>query len=319
MKTLDIILPLNNARRYKRRYQLYKEFIKRLLPLDNIRITTVELAFGERNNLSIDESNPKHKIIKLRNSSELWHKENLLNIAVLNLENDWKYVAWIDTDISFTNEDWVIETLNMLQHHPIVQMFQTAVNLGSDGRVLEVYEGFAYQYSKENMIFGQDKKKTIPKKYKYDPYLYRHPGYCYACTREFYNKMGGFDLLQYCILGAGDYHLACALIGKVEDSIPNGISNEYKQMMKQIQTNIQEYIGQLGYVDGTIVHYFHGSRSNRRYADRWQILIQNNYIPLQDVRLDEHGILTLNNNKPKLKRDLQTYFILRSEDDPSED
>jgi hypothetical protein len=36
---------------------------------------------------------------------------------VARLPNDWKYVAWVDADVNFTNPHWVRVTVQQLQHY----------------------------------------------------------------------------------------------------------------------------------------------------------------------------------------------------------
>jgi len=37
--------------------------------------------------------------------------------AVARLPSDWKYVAWVDADVNFTNPHWVRVTVQQLQHY----------------------------------------------------------------------------------------------------------------------------------------------------------------------------------------------------------
>jgi hypothetical protein len=127
-----------------------------------------------------------------------------------------------------------------------------------------------------------------------------------------WNLMGG--LIDISILGAADNHMAHAFIGKIEDTINLNLTIEYKEQISQFQERIKSKIGELGYVNGNIVHYWHGKKADRRYYERWNILIENKFNPLIDIKRDWQGLLILNNNKPKLKRDIQNYFILRNED-----
>jgi hypothetical protein len=85
-------------------------------------------------------------------------------------------------------------------------------------------------------------------------------------------------------------------------------------MIRNFQEKIKSQISHIGYVNGNIIHYWHGKKANRRYHERWSILVNNNYNPITDIKRDWQGIITLNDNKSKLKRDIQNYFILRNED-----
>ena len=49
---------------------------------------------------------------------------------------DTKYIAWIDSDIEFTDDLWVSKTIRTLQDHPLsfAQMWSTCDMLGPDGK-----------------------------------------------------------------------------------------------------------------------------------------------------------------------------------------
>jgi hypothetical protein len=77
-------------------------------------------------------------------------------------------VAWIDANITFNNPNWVLETKHALQHHPFVQLFQTAADLGPDGHTMQIHRGFGWNWAQ-----GLDPpgSKTYPTN------GYWHPGY----------------------------------------------------------------------------------------------------------------------------------------------
>ncbi len=53
-------------------------------------------------------------------------------------------VRRLDADIEFLEKDVVDETIHALQHHPVVQMFQTCVDMGPKGEVMKVHTSFGY-------------------------------------------------------------------------------------------------------------------------------------------------------------------------------
>lgn len=116
------------------------------------------------------------------------------------------------------------------------------------------------------------------------------------------------------IAGAGDHHMATALIGNVENSIHGGMSDAYKKMCHAWQTYVRKYHCQLGYVLGSILHHWHGNRGNRQYVKRWDILKNNQYDPYVDVVHNSFGLLQFTDTKPKLRRALGYYFNQRDDD-----
>src|SRR6266704_546709 len=95
---LYVVTAVSNYERYKSRYRLYRDFEKRCLDA-GAKLYTVEAAFGERPHEVTNRDNPQH--IQLRTSSQLWHKEQMINIGISRLPSDWKYMAWVDCDVVF--------------------------------------------------------------------------------------------------------------------------------------------------------------------------------------------------------------------------
>jgi hypothetical protein len=292
-----VVTVVSNFARFGSRYKLYKDFVRRL---GNVNLLTVELAFGDRPFEVTEAGNPNH--VQLRTWDELWHKENLINIGISHLPSDWEYVAWIDADIEFVREDWAEETVHQLQHHHVVQMFQTAVDLGPDGEALKILDGFVYSY-----LTGQ------PPAYSRGAYPAWHPGYAWAMRREAFDHLGG--LIDKAILGAADHHMAWALIGSANKSMPGKIHANYKKYIKIWHERAEAHIKRdVGYVPGTILHYWHGKKADRKYVERWDVLIKHGFDPERDLKRDWQGIYILTDDGSRLRDDLRKYFRQRNED-----
>ena len=144
-------------------------------------------------------------------------------------------------------------------------------------------------------------------------YEFAHPGYAWAATRHALTLVGG--LIETAALGAGDHHMALALIGRVRKSVPGGISAGYLRPLLRWQDRAIQHIGQnIGYVPGTIEHTWHGSKDKRAYVDRWTILTRNGFDPDTDLVRNTWGVFELAGNKPELRRDIDRYFRARDED-----
>jgi hypothetical protein len=131
-------------------------------------------------------------------------------------------------------------------------------------------------------------------------------------TRKAYDKVGG--LYDLSILGSGDNNMALSLIGKSMKSVNSKASEGYKNSVLNYEKSI---IGlRLGYVPGVIRHYFHGSKSNRKYAERWQILVEHQYDPSIHLTKNDKGLLIPTNQCPKqLLDNVMEYFAERNEDE----
>ena len=91
---LNVIIVISNPCNYKRRYILAKEFIKRItIDEPDVELYIVELAYGDQNYYLTEKNNKKH--LQLRSKCPMWHKENMINLAVKYLlPKNYKAFAW---------------------------------------------------------------------------------------------------------------------------------------------------------------------------------------------------------------------------------
>jgi hypothetical protein len=296
---LHVVTCISNPVRYKSRYTLYKDFEKRIHDAGAI-LYTVEMAFGDRPFEITQADNPHH--IQVRSFFELWHKENMLNIGIRRLPIDWEYVAWVDADIQFTRPDWVEETVQQLQHYMIVQMFSHSVDLSPSYSPMKTHTGFVHDWYHN------------PESVRAGGYAtFSHPGYAWAARREALDYVGG--LIDFGILGSGDRHMACAMIGKVEHSFHKNVHPDYKAECFEWQRRCNKVIRKdIGYVSGTINHFWHGAKSDRKYNDRWKILVEHQFQPNSHAYYDTQGLLQLDEDQVALRDDIRKYFRSRFED-----
>ena len=291
---LYVILPYFNFCGYKRRVNLFVNFVHEIRLQRNIRIVVSECKGPEPL-----PKLPVWKHLKVSSPSHLWMKENLINLAVGILPQNWKYIAWIDADIEFLNKYWVEDTIEALGQHDMVQMWRSAVNLGPFGETIKVDKSFAF------MLKGSG-TPWVPN----DKYGFWHPGYAWACSRKAYERMGG--LIDWAILGSADRHMAMAFTKNILQSAPGNVHKNYKTMLEEFQAKIARF--SLGWVNGTIVHNWHGSMENRRYKERWEILTKNKYDPFTDVGFTDSGQIELSPEGSRLAQPLLDYFKGRQED-----
>ena len=303
---LYVVAPIVNPSRYRSRYTLYREFESYITNAGAI-LYTVEAAYGDRDFEITDPSNPRH--IRLRTNHEVWHKENLINIGVSRLPADWKYVAWIDADVSFARPDIVTETIHQLQHFSVVQMFTQATDLGPRYETLQTFDGFVAQWMAHRTRHVPD----YPKPAQYGNW---HPGYAWACRRDAWDHLGG--LLDFSIIGSADRYMADALIGEVAQSLSAEIVRDcptYTQWCLEWQARAERHLKRnLGFVDGLLLHYFHGAKKNRGYINRPSILWNNQFDPSRDIKRDWQGLWQLTDQKISLRDQLRGYFRARDED-----
>jgi hypothetical protein len=309
---LHVISVISNPMRFKRRSKLFREYLRRI-ERSGATVWVVEATFGER--LPEITCHVPERTIRVRCDHAIWLKENLINIGARHLPSDAKYVMWCDGDIEFESDNWAVETIEALQHHAAVQPFSHVLDFGPNGEVLEKHKSFCFCYEQGDRLGKKNKLGGWLNNYG-GPYW--HPGYAFAFRVDAWNKLGG--MLDRGIAGAGDYHMACALIGQGEFSRPGNIHHNYKHMIDAWQQRASVAVQRnLGYVPGTIYHHYHGTKANRRYRERWAILSKNEYDPYSDVFYDRMGVLHLSpvisRRMHNLRDQMRQYFSERREDD----
>lgn len=293
--TLYVVSVVSNPCRYASRYSLYSDYEK-MVNDSGAKLITVETAYGNRPHVVTDSKDPYD--VQLRTYHELWHKENMINIGISRLPSDWEYVAWIDADVLFVRPDWVHETINQLQHYKIVQMFSHAYDLGPDHDPFQRHVGFVYSYINQ-LKTGKD-------------YCAWHPGFAWAARRETIDALGG--LIDFAILGAADRHMAHCLVG-TNQGFHRRLHDNYKKSVLLWQERAMQFVKKnVGYVPGTLMHYWHGKKRDRKYQERWTILVKNQYDPVLDLKKDWQGMYQLTDRNIKLRDDIMLYFRSRNED-----
>ena len=294
---LHVVTAVANPLRWVSRDRLMREFAAHMQG-SGVALSVVECAYGDRP--FAFENLPGTRHIGVRAHSLVWTKENLLNIGISRLPQDWKYVAWIDADIKFRRPDWAAETVHALQLQDVVQPWSDCYDLGPDGEHIAHHRGFCRQYA-DGAQLGNG------------AYTFAHPGYAWAATRGALQQLGG--LIETAALGAADHHMALALVGMVEHSVHQRVTAAYRAPLLRWQDRARAHIGgNIGYVPGTIEHSWHGPKAARRYVERWDVLVRHSFDPGADLKRNVWGVLELAGNKPDLRRDMARYFRQRQED-----
>lgn len=322
---LHVIAVVHNPLRFKSRYRLFEDFVRRCKQA-GVTLHIIEAAFGDRYHDHVEDGVDRH--VLLVQQQELWVKESMINVGFSRLPEDWKYAAWIDGDVSFARLDWAEETIHQLQHYRIVQMFQTAADLGPEGEILQVFNGFGYSKAAGlPELLNSSDAKVDPEHcadYYYDSGpgerpghpgqgKFWHPGFAWAMRRDTFDNLGG--MIDWSILGSADHMMALAWIGKVARAVPIGMHANFKRYAEIYQELATEHVrGDIGYVPGTLLHWFHGKKRDRRYVDRWEILKKWQYDPERDVRRDHQGLIQLTRRGERMRDDLRAYFRARNED-----
>ena len=302
-----VIAIISNPLQYNSRYNLYKIFAEDIVR-KGAQLWALEMQTGARPHVITTKENKRH--IQLWSSALpgiLWQKENLINVGISHITSrnpDWRYIAWIDADIK-VEAGHLEKVVQALQHWDVVQAWSHAIDLGPNGETINIQKSFMYCYW-NNIV--------IPSANEYS--VGSHPGYFWAIRREALNKVG--RLIDWGILGSSDRHMACAFVGKVEHSVHGDMHPTYHKWLKIWQDRAELHLRRnVGYVPGTIRHMWHGKKANRGYSSRWKILVEHQFNPETDIKMDVSGLWQLVAETPRqisLRDDIRRYFAARNED-----
>lgn len=278
------------------------------------------------------DHNFRHKYIGLHTRDELWIKENLINIGVQQLPYDWQQVAWIDGDVHFLRPNWVGEAIHKLQHGTqsdiaFLQMFSHARDLSPSYEMLpEAYPhadglGFVRAWQEGmlkttitpeikadlkalpgspthlNLDFEAEKAQQIDLtngSYYGPPRVF--PGLAWACTRKAWEAVGG--LLDIAVWGGGDWHASHSLIEKTEGMMRNDLHRNYQKMVNQWYHRCRTHVRRNVLVmEGSILHHWHGRKSQRGYNAKHALLAQFGFDPLRHLKRDSQGLWQLHDDR----------------------
>ena len=224
----------------------------------------------------------------------MWQKERLLNLAAEQLPGDVDKIAWIDGDVIFANDNWCQIAEAKLDSDPVVQLFESAHHLDSSGRVAKVTPAM-HAGSQENPGW---------------------PGFAWAARREL------FPLYDQHILGGADALMYYAFVGQHRDRKSwrtKGMSEPWFQSYVSSSERMHSITkGKVGFVEGDILHLYHGEKSNRKYMERWSYLYDFAFNPAVDILIGDGGLWEWSSDmKSDMHALVRYYFRERKEDEPS--
>jgi hypothetical protein len=272
----------------------------------NVRPYIVEASFGDRHH-EITTPDNQGQFLQVNTDSEIWIKENLINLGEQRLlPRNWKYISWSDVDIEFRDQRWALETMHELQHVPVLQPWRDSVDIGPTGGIMNHRRSFGYcDWNGGNQWPPKNNNPS-------GAGGYGHTGYVWAATREWWEQSRG--LIDFGILGAGDWYMAWAMVGKVGQILHKGTSDSFRRLCEEWQERTLRITkGHVGFIPGRIEHHFHGTTANRKYHDRHDTLAKHDFDPVKDLVRDAQGLVKLC-NKPQLEYDIRHYNRARQED-----
>ena len=320
---------ISNPNRFKSRYALFRKFRKHILQDMGANLLVVECAHGDRSHQITGSegevrrelgSRGEYQEVQVRNRSFVWLKENLMNVGAQRLPENAKYITFCDADITFTDPNIVSEIVHALQVHKVVQPFEMCGDLGPHGEIMQLHRSFGYCHAKGYTYAAGTRDGYSSGEKVAGIGIPWHPGYVLSWRRETLNAMGG--LLEISILGSADQHMAASLVGKSGVSgacCANLHPNYLGAVAAYEQKAIKHVQGDFGFVHVTILHNWHGKKSNRQYQSRWKILERHQFDPQSDIQKNVQGVWELSTDKAGLRDDIRAYFSRRDEDGVTND
>lgn len=304
---LIVVTVVFNPRGYRSRIARYNEF-EPYMKYSGVKLITVEVSYKSRPFEVTTADEPHH--LQLISDCEMWHKERALQLGIqhaLKLYPKAKKIAWIDADIKFSNHHWVHDTLMALDHYDFIQPFSQAISLSPTNEQMSC-DGSVFYNFVHKIFKAQDVgtfKPNIP---------LGHPGLAWAATTDALDKVGG--LLDICVHGSGDSHMANALMGDIHSYYQKrkaspGLYRYFDAWQARCDAHIKQNVG---YVPGIAFHYWHGKMGGRQYKSRWDIVCDHGFDPFTDIYTQANGLYRWAGNKKQMEYDFREAMIARNED-----
>lgn len=132
------------------------------------------------------------------------------------------------------------------------------------------------------------------------------PGLVWAATRKGWDGVGG--LIDFAIWGGGDWAMAHALVGRSEGMMHSGLNQHYKTLTTEWADRADKHIRRnVGVMEGTIFHHWHGKKTARGYGEKHRILARAGFDPLRHLKRDSQGLYQLHDDGT------DTYTMVRDE------
>ena len=300
--------------------QYYTEFAHRLESFNNLRLITVEVTYmGLPFILTQPHFEPYN--IQIRIQTPLNLKYNLLNYVISTLPSDAEYVAWIDYNIEFLNDDWVDDTLESLKTFNIVKLYKDCLIINKDSNILGSTTA-VIKNPKNQKGFNHYEKITTLEKYS---------GTAWAAKKEFITSIGGF--LDLCITNENDEIINGCLEGKIDDVMPSSITTEFRDILREWQKSIKlnNKSEEVKVLNNVAKKYItddlnespqkkkkvkgNGNKNKNEEVnkykkyDGWALLLDYHFNPLKDLTRDESNLYQLKKDKEKMFKSFKEYYL----------
>ena len=303
MRDFWCITTFFNPAKYSSLLNNYFKFSDKLKE-QKVNLLTIELAFGD-DEFQIPNNENTHR---LRGHSVMWQKERLINYGLSQLPKECTKFGWLDCDVLFfQNNDWAEQASNLLDKYDILQLYKKIYYLppgynSYNGDKMLCMQSVAWQKIIHKNWLQRRKEKELP---------FSTPGFAWAARRDMFSDIGIYDRN---IVGSGDTFLVDCYFDSWEI---HGYAQKFNSYMKQDMNEWRDKFlvknPKINYLPVDICHLWHGNLKNRRYMDRHDIILENNYDPKQDIKL-VNNVYEWASDKPNMHNSIKQYFYDRKED-----
>lgn len=296
-----------NPCQYARRKINYRVFRDRL----NVPLIAVELGFDGRFDL---QSSDADILVRVSDGDVMFQKERLLNIALQHLPDECTAVAWLDSDVVFSRDDWGAMAEEKLNSADVLQLYSTGyriephvpVNFNMIRREGEGFPSLFERFRSGNIRLEEWRENpSVAMKSRI--------GLAWCTRREFLERHGFYDA---CIVGGGDRAFIGAIVGRPAIAVrhlemQSGFQEHYLEWVERL---LESGEPRLDHIDVDIVQLWHGDYAHRKYKDRHAAIAQFQFHPGQDLMLGEDGCWKWNESGSRLAGFVNEYFQSRMED-----
>jgi hypothetical protein len=247
-----------------------------------IPVYPIELVQGGRRQEIV---NP-HLVVEA--DSVMFHKENLLNLALDSLPSRHSKAVFLDADVRFSDRNWLDRVSHVLDSADVIQPMEWCFWSSTRSKI-----SAAEQLSRGRRLNVGNV----------------HPGFATAARRDWLDRVGG--LYDLAVVGNGDACLWHAVgssmgLGFQGESLAPYLSKYkgYDEYVEKVKASSPRVASMRGCFAG---HLPHGTANNRRYVERHKMLVGD-----LSVRRNASGVYEWedpSNNGPMLE-----YFRSRDED-----
>lgn len=275
-------------------------------------------------------------LVQVSGGDLMWQKERLLNLGIEHLPETVPYVAWVDCDVLFCDPDWAARAREALAHTGALQLFseisyldpaRTRALLGSavdgaDGDLgrhrseapVVASARIAADSGADALVEADLRGHTRVSGAGFR--LPRNPGMAWAARRAHLAEVG---LFERAVVGSGDNFFLFAALGRAHRWLATASRFGYDYLSASRFPDWADAVharlgGDVGYLDGAVLHPYHGELSDRSYKERHLRFSALGVDIERDVVAEPGRPLRFARREPAWESFMRGYFESRHED-----